>query len=335
MNKLENNFLGKWFKNYYQQQEAAQNEKNQKERFEQFKKFAENVAKEDPAALSVLVRMVAKSLQMRLLPEVSYNLKYALDAINLFSFLGKKNEVITPDNQTIDDLTIRIYGEDNKKAKYLLQLKRDPIFAKPQNKDNLISSLVSYGYGRRNGAWQEDPNHRVSLLLPFGVGIVIGGNHSIAAGIINGEGELTTDEVIDLSQLYEYIEYDGVNMLRKHNKKQFFKPQAEELGILFDLGRLMLKNNVVYDAPKAKQIHIKEGEHPICYKVFVDEKDTGFSLSQNGANKVIEQTGYDEKHITVEGKNFIFNGRQISLKHYTAIIIYDDLEQALTKARLL
>ena len=42
------------------------------------------------------------------------------------------------------------------------------------------------------GPWREDPlNHFVSAISPLGIGLCGGGNHSIAAGIVMGEGAVS------------------------------------------------------------------------------------------------------------------------------------------------
>ncbi|WP_312826664.1 DUF6710 family protein, partial [Escherichia coli] len=59
--------------------------------------------------------------------------------------------------------------------------------------------------------WQQDrTNHYVELWLPWRIGFVRGGNHSITAGILAGEGPLIPEHVWDMSFLFERISTDGL-----------------------------------------------------------------------------------------------------------------------------
>ncbi|MCK2119849.1 hypothetical protein ACO0TC_19230 [Pseudomonas aeruginosa] len=64
--------------------------------------------------------------------------------------------------------------------------------------------------------------------------------------------------------------------------------------MLFEIGRLMLEHGVRYDAPIMADAEIEEDENdrfPICYRVFFDGADTGYSLSSSGAIRALLRSG--------------------------------------------
>lgn len=110
------------------------------------------------------------------------------------------------------------------------------------------------------GDWRADINLRVELLLPFGLALVRGGNHSLT--------------------------YDGLSMVRRYDGCALWEVVDEVLGVLFEIGRLMLEQGVRYDAPIAEDTEVEGDENdrfPIGYRVFFDGADTVYSLSDSGA----------------------------------------------------
>ena len=58
--------------------------------------------------------------------------------------------------------------------------------------------------------WKQDHNNKIEYWLPFGIGFVHGGNHSITNGIVNGTGKINNYTTYDISDIYKYIICDGV-----------------------------------------------------------------------------------------------------------------------------
>nr|WP_308859628.1 DUF6710 family protein [Klebsiella quasipneumoniae]WBR61639.1 hypothetical protein CCDJINMC_00123 [Klebsiella pneumoniae] len=61
----------------------------------------------------------------------------------------------------------------------------------------------------KGNPWVQDINHRVTLWLPWRIGFVRGGNHSIASGVLAGEGEVIPDTVYDMRYLLDIVSTDG------------------------------------------------------------------------------------------------------------------------------
>ncbi|MGP3790525.1 DUF6710 family protein [Pseudomonas sp. B392_1p] len=324
-------WLGRMLRGRVQEQVAIR-----RERFEQVMTLARNVADDDPLGLPSMVRLVAAPLQARALTCAAFRSAHgARDAYDLSDFFGESSARVTPAGDSVDSVI-----ERSRPERYRLRLGRDPIVAVPWTRARLVNALANIGFSRVMGAWRADINHRVELLLPFGLALVHGGNHSLAAGIVNAEGSVVTESVTDLSPLYAHLRYDGLSMIRTHDSSALWEPFDEELGVLFEIGRLMLERGVRYDAPAVgdDEGNDEEGEqYPICYRVFFDGRDTGYSLSSSGATRALAQAGIasgsaEARAVIVEGAEFIHRDRtgkpvRVVLAHYGRRPLVDDLER--------
>lgn len=218
--------------------------KNRKDRFEQVMSFANMIAAQNPTGLLPLLRLVASTLQSYFITSSIYRqLHSAPDNPELESLFFSYDYPLNEKKQTLWDLPLSL-----KDVRYSLKLGRDPLLAVPWHRNRLSSTLCNIGTSRDSGPWSYDPlNHYVQLLLPFGLGLVHGGNHSITAGIVNAEGTLLTESVTDLSPLYEFVKYDGIAFIRRADGYQLSTPHHEEPGILFEIGRLMVEHGITYD----------------------------------------------------------------------------------------
>ncbi len=325
-------WLGRVFR-----QRLAEHAAVRRERFEHVMRRAKAVAAADPLGLSTLVRLIAAPLQARATTSLVFRPIYgARGAYNLSDFFGPPLARVTADGMTADQVSVHL-----KDARYRLRLGRDPILAVPWKEPSFTNAIANIGYSRRMGEWRADFNHKIKLLLPFGLGLVHGGNHSLAAGITNAEGTVVAETVIDLAPLYDHVRYDGVSMIRTHDGFNLWTPVDEELGILFEIGRLMLEHGVRYDAQVSADNESNSDESdesfPICYRVLVDGQDTGYSLSGSGATRAllqaeIEPGSTEARSVIVEGAAFTHRNRagedrRVVLEHYGRRPLVDDLER--------
>ncbi|HBP6530093.1 DUF6710 family protein [Pseudomonas aeruginosa] len=315
----------------------AEHEAIRRERFENVMKRARSVAAADPLGLSSLVRLIAAPLQARATTSLVFQPAHgARSAYDLSDFFGSLLARVTADGMTADQICVRLEG-----TRYCLRLGRDPILAVPWSESSLTNAIANIGHSRRMGEWRADFNHKVELLLPFGLALVHGGNHSLAAGITNAEGTVVAETVIDFAPLYAHVRYDGVSMIRTHDGFNLWTPVDEELGILFEIGRLMLEQGVRYDAQRttANESNSDEGSEsfPICYRVLVDGQDTGYSLSGSGATRAllqaeIEPGSAEARSVIVDGAAFTHRtragaDRRVVLEHYGRRPLVHDLER--------
>ncbi|KAA8818327.1 hypothetical protein CSQ85_09200 [Bifidobacterium rousetti] len=96
--------------------------------------------------------------------------------------------------------------------KYPIRPYADPVIACPWNDEQLLKALTNPAIGSNSQA----PAASETLLLPFGVTIVVeGGNHATIANILNGVGKVTPTTVIDIPHprasmpsIFDHVEYD-------------------------------------------------------------------------------------------------------------------------------
>ncbi len=96
---------------------------------------------------------------------------------------------------------------------FSLNLSRDVIISTPWHNERLLGTLSGLGYGKNKKPWRQDDNHKVETWLPWGISIVDTGNHSIAAGIISGDGYLIPNKIYDLSDIFKKVKCDGKNYI--------------------------------------------------------------------------------------------------------------------------
>lgn len=93
--------------------------------------------------------------------------------------------------------------------------------------------------------WEQDiTNHSIELWLPIGVAFVLGGHHSIAAGVLYSKGNIITDKIFDMKLLYDHFYCDGVDYRRKKDGQKISKVKYFEFAIVFEIGRKMVEKNI-------------------------------------------------------------------------------------------
>ena len=105
--------------------------------------------------------------------------------------------------------------------------------------------------------WKQDKsNHYVDLWLPWRIGFVRGGNHSITAGILAGEGTLIPEHVYDMSWLFELVRSDGNLWFIGYQKVEVVKSCRS--AAVFEIGRLFTKGTknglVNYECGEGKNL---------------------------------------------------------------------------------
>jgi len=202
--------------------------------------MANQIAQQNPEALVDLVKLIGKPYQTKYISHV------VMKGFNEMSKISNLNEylVLFPKNS---DYAWELYSLITKVEDYNrpLELKSDLIFPWPWNKDRIKDTLSFIGKGRKAGIWKEDTlNHSIVFWLPMGIGWVRGGNHSIANGIINGEGIIQNYDAYDISEMYKYIYCDGEYFYKKKDNSKLFPVQSIEFACIFEIGRIMHENNI-------------------------------------------------------------------------------------------
>ncbi|WBF17731.1 DUF6710 family protein [Halomonas elongata] len=261
-----------------------------RERFENVMKVARDVANQDPHSLSTVVRWVAYPLQGRVINSVVMSDKNcAREGYTLVDHLSVPGLSVIDDNGT---KACDLFRKSEKEFQVILG--KDPVLAGPWGKGSTVTAMAHCGHGKSNGDWRQDLNHKVTMVLPFGVCVVGGGNHSLSAGIANSEGRVVTKESIDIALLYDYVRYDGESFLRTSDDIVLRTPDDEEIGMLFEIGRLMKDLDVRYDALEgsADDNELNAGNAlDWFYKVLINGEDTGQNLTESGLTRTLMQAG--------------------------------------------
>ncbi|WMY08081.1 DUF6710 family protein [Paraburkholderia phenoliruptrix] len=210
--------------------------RKQRSQFENIMEMAREIAQRNPAALHDLVNLLLRPYQAEALVGVVENAAHQAPPSIVSSSFFFDDRRITPLS----------YGIGVKLAPdaFRVNLAKDTILPWPWNRQRIASALAHIGRGKSMGKWRQDPNHQVMLWLPWGISFVGGGNHSIAAGIIAGDGEVTPGEVRDMSALLDLVECDGRYYRETSSRKTIATVDDERIAAVFEIGRLMRQLNV-------------------------------------------------------------------------------------------
>jgi len=195
--------------------------------------FATDIAEKDPRALSDLVRMLLRPLQAEMLIDAAQK--------------GKDLDAPSIDERGFFwDEQYRMFGlllrTKRRRKDIEIHLNRDVILPWPWERNRLIRALSLIGKGKEWGRWKQDEmNHLVHVWLPWGISFVGGGNHSIAAGILGGEGKIIPTEVHDMSGIFRIVCCDGMNYMKKKDGEKIAPVTDPRVAAVFEIGRLMHK----------------------------------------------------------------------------------------------
>lgn len=211
---------------------------SQKEKFNRIMQFAYDLEAENPSALFDLVRVLIKPYQSMYLVSAIENENYTTPKINMLNFFM---------SQTTNLTTIKQKKLNNND--FLVHLNKDPILPWPKVHRDYIYCLKNIGKNKCLGEWTQDhnneKNHIVSIWQPWGIAFVEGGNHSIATGIIVGEGTVIPDAVYDVGFLLDEMMCDGENYICLKTNKILSPVNYIHIGAIFEIGRLLKKHNIL------------------------------------------------------------------------------------------
>ncbi len=228
---------------------SYRNEQHRLAAFEERMKVARDTAAHNPLGLLSLVRLIGRRLQADTIAQVVELAPHARRSSPDFDSLFFNSLIpITPDGKRFDDL---VRQEDG--PFYQLHLGRDLILPEPWHKDRISKALANIGSGKKCGPWAAERNHCVELYLPFGLVLVNGGNHSLTAGIVNGEGSVVNGYTLDMRPIYNYIRYDGISYVRIADGSEIKRHPDPDIGSIFEIGRILLEHGVAFDGTPAKK----------------------------------------------------------------------------------
>lgn len=239
--------------------------------FEHLIKTAELIAETNPHGLVDLVRAILRPLQSEYLLGVAERGQDALPTIESDAFFG---EAVCERMFTADGMNWR--GVSLEVKAFSLRLSRDTILPWAWSFRRYVDALATIGSSKAltsgrewnrayQGPWCQDENHRVELWLPWGIGFINGGNHSITAGILAGEGEITPSYVYDMGYLLDELHCDGKYYFDTRTGVRITPVKDARRAAVFEIGRIMRDMNfpafksetkLAYASSDAKESHI-------------------------------------------------------------------------------
>jgi hypothetical protein len=200
------------------------------EQFHQIMELAKQIAGSNPKALLDLIKVLLRPLQASLMVRVIERPQTATNDVQQWNFfMGAKYAAFFSDKES----------QSLRADKLKVRLASDVILPWPWDRERTVLALANIGTGKTLGPWREDANHFVTLWLPWEIAFVHGGNHSITAGIIEGEGEITPRYVYDMSSVLDCVECDGRFYRWRENGKRITKVGEARIAAVFEIGRLI------------------------------------------------------------------------------------------------
>lgn len=193
--------------------------------------MARDIAAISPQGLRELVRALLRPLQAENMIAVAEGLQYHVPGkLSYLDFFFPLKEIA---NST------EFYLRD--KPQIRIELARDIVLSTPWKRPDYSNALATIGSNKSQGAWCQDySNHFISLVLPWRIGFVTGGNHSITAGILMGEGEVFACEVFDMSPVLQRVRCDGKTYREISTDRVLGDVLDPRRAAVFEIGRLMV-----------------------------------------------------------------------------------------------
>lgn len=119
-----------------------------------------------------------------------------------------------------------------------------PILSIPWKVNSLCGCFVAIGGTSR--PFQEDKSSHCpnTFIYPLNTIHISNGRHSMLVGILEGTGVITIDQILDISESYQSIYFDGTYFRFKRGNKILKKSPLVEFGIMYEIGRLIKENNL-------------------------------------------------------------------------------------------
>lgn len=129
-----------------------------------------------------------------------------------------------------------------------LDLASDIVIPNPWHPNRIVKNLGSIGESLCRGTFKQTNNHSVDYCWLLCVGVVTGGNHSIAQAIIRGQGKLQSECLVDLSLAINSARFTGSKWFDISNGEEIYLQSVGiELGWSWEIGRLLLKYEDAYN----------------------------------------------------------------------------------------
>ncbi len=252
----------------------------------------------NPQGLNSLIRALGRTVQAHGIQNVlNYYEDHQIPTLSFDNLLFDPWTPLTASRKQAMDLIVHT------DTKYKISLSRDLILPWPWFRSRISSAFAEIGFGKKKGDWEADHNHLVTIVLPFGACFVDGGNHSISAGIVNGEGSVINSSSWDISPLYTHVKFDGHVYRRTFDNSIIHTPGLpnSEFGAIFEIGRLMVEQGIRYDGQpcnsQSRQESSDDEKYQIRYAVYKNNVKQLYDLTASAVTFHLSQQGL------IEGSN--------------------------------
>ncbi len=202
--------------------------------FDNIMSMAHAIAENNPAGLHSFVRAILLPIQAeQMLAVAERRLHEAPPELEWHAFFFEIFRVATLDE---------LYRCD--KPVVSVKLARDVVLTTPWHRSRYESALAKIGGGKACGSWRADSNHSLALCWPWRISFVLGGNHSIAAGILDGEGEMTATDVYDFSHILDRVYCNGTEYRTTAGDTLIARVDDPRKAAVYEIGRLMIKHSL-------------------------------------------------------------------------------------------
>jgi hypothetical protein len=214
------------------------------EKFRRLIQTAKCIAQINPRGLPDLVHAILRPYQLEYLLGVAERGQDAMPRIESPTFFAIEifDWLYSADG--------RFRGVKRPPSEFKLHLGRHLVLPWPWSENSYVNRVAQIGTqkigasderARRYSApWEQDDNHRVELWLPWGIGFVKGGNHSITAGILAGEGIVKPSLVYDMSFVLDDISSDGLTYRDSNTGRIIGRAADHRIAAVFEIGRIMI-----------------------------------------------------------------------------------------------
>lgn len=129
---------------------------------------------------------------------------------------------------------------------YPISLKDNAIISSIWNINRFTGAITGIGTNSNNPFKLDELNHESTLILPIGVLHMTNGLHSSSIGILKSEGILYPNAIANLDKAFKKIYFDGTSYRSKTNNRILHIPKHKELGIIFEIGRIIQEENIEF-----------------------------------------------------------------------------------------
>ncbi len=183
-----------------------------------------------------LIRMILRPIQANHIVDAYYHKNSPLESLEFPSAMFSK-DLNYLNEDMLRELNIKKYLDP---TNYQVHLATDMIFPTSWSNASMTRGVLGK-IGHKEKPFIESSNHDITLILPFNISFVNNGNHSIAQGVIAGDGILHPSLVYDFTETLHLIEFNGENW--KSDYKYIKKPIYPEFGYIWEVAKLFYCTN--------------------------------------------------------------------------------------------